>query len=108
MQGTENLLIRGGTIVDGTGAPAYAGDVRVRGTQIIEIGSALEPTEDERVFDASGCTVSPGFIESHTHLDGVMWWQPDLAPLPGNGVTSVIGGNCGFALAPAHEELESI
>ena len=103
---TENqaLLIRGGTIVDGSGAPAYEADLRIRGTSIAEIGPNLEPSPDERVVDAAGCIVAPGFIESHTHLDGVMWWQPDLAPLPGNGVTSVIGGNCGFALAPAHDD----
>ena len=100
----ENLLIRGGTIVDGTGAPARKGDVRISHTRITEIGPSLEPVGDERIFDASGCCVAPGFIESHTHLDGVMWWQPDLEPLAGNGVTTVINGNCGFALAPAHDD----
>ena len=104
MQNSDGLLIRGGTIVDGTGAPAFRGDVRVRNGEIAEVGPDLEPRGGERVYEANGCTVAPGFIESHTHLDGVMWWQPDLAPLPGNGVTTVIGGNCGFALAPAHED----
>lgn len=104
MTESKELLIRGGTIVDGTGSPAYRGDLRIRGAQIAEIAPSLDPEPGERVVDATGCTVAPGFIESHTHLDGVMWWQPDLAPLPGNGVTSVIGGNCGFALAPAHED----
>ena len=104
MDESGNVLIRRGTIVDGTGAPAYRGDVRVRGGVISEIAAALEPAAAERVFDATDCYVAPGFIESHTHLDGVMWWQPDLAPLSGNGVTTVIGGNCGFALAPAHDD----
>jgi len=104
---TENapdFLIRGGTVVDGTGAPALRADVRLRGGSIAEVGADLEPAAGEQVYDASGCYVAPGFIESHTHLDGVMWWQQDLAPLPGNGVTTVVGGNCGFALAPAHED----
>jgi N-acyl-D-aspartate/D-glutamate deacylase len=98
------MLIRGGTVVDGTGAPGFRADVRLRDGHIAEVAPDLAPEDGERVFDASGCYVSPGFIESHTHLDGVMWWQPDLAPLPGNGVTTVVGGNCGFALAPAHED----
>ena len=104
MAENQELLIRGGKIVDGSGAPAYEADLRIRGTSIAEIDPNLAPAPGERVVDAAGCIVSPGFIESHTHLDGVMWWQPDLAPLPGNGVTSVIGGNCGFALAPAHDD----
>lgn len=104
MSEVGNALIRGGTIVDGTGAAPFSADVRIRDGQIVEVGPSLEPQDAEALFDASGCYVAPGFIESHTHLDGVMWWQPDLAPLPGNGVTTVIGGNCGFALAPAHED----
>jgi N-acyl-D-aspartate/D-glutamate deacylase len=100
----ENILISGGLVVDGTLAPARRADVRLRGGFITAIAPSLSPEQGERVIDATGCYVAPGFIESHTHLDGVMWWQPDLAPLPGNGVTTVIGGNCGFALAPVHED----
>lgn len=100
----EDLLISGGIVVDGTLAPARRADVRLREGRIAAIAPDLRPEPGERVIDATGCHVAPGFIESHTHLDGVMWWQPDLAPLPGNGVTTVIGGNCGFALAPAHED----
>ncbi len=103
-QDAPDLLIRDGTVVDGTGAPAFRADVRVRGGSIAEVAAGLSPEPGERVFDATGCYVTPGFIESHTHLDGVMWWQPDLAPLPGNGVTTVVNGNCGFALAPVHED----
>ncbi|MEE2679911.1 MAG: amidohydrolase family protein [Myxococcota bacterium] len=93
-------LIRGGTLVDGTGAAPRRADVRVQDGSITEIAPSLAPREGEAVYDASGCFVAPGFIESHTHFDGTMWWQPDLEPLPGYGITTVIMGNCGFALAP--------
>jgi N-acyl-D-aspartate/D-glutamate deacylase len=96
----ENLLILGGMVVDGTGAPARRADIRLRNGRIAAIGLDLKPENGERAFDASGCFVTPGFIESHTHYDGTMWWQPDLDPLPGYGVTTAIMGNCGFSAAP--------
>lgn len=96
----SHLLIRGGTVVDGTGAPAFGADVRVRDGLITEVGADLQAGPGERVFDAAGCLVAPGFIESHTHYDATMWWQPDLDPLPGYGVTTTIMGNCGFSAAP--------
>ena len=99
-----DILIRGGTVVDGTNAPAYCADVRLRGGAIVEIAPDLTPDPGERTFEAKGCYVTPGLIESHTHFDGTMWWQPDLDPLPGCGVTTVVMGNCGFALAPLHED----
>lgn len=98
------MLIRGGTVVDGTNAPAYRADVRVRDGAIAEIAADLAPQSGERVVDASGCYVAPGFIESHTHYDATMWWQPDLDPLPGYGVTTTIMGNCGFSAAPAPKD----
>ncbi|KPF92954.1 amidohydrolase [Novosphingobium sp. AAP83] len=97
----SDILIKNGTVVDGTGAPAYAADVRLRGGLIAEVGPNLSP-DGERIFDATGCQVTPGFIESHTHYDGTMWWQPDLDPLPGYGATTMIMGNCGFSPAPLH------
>jgi N-acyl-D-amino-acid deacylase len=95
------ILIKDGTLVDGTTAPAYKGDVRVAGGKIVEIGQDLTPHKGERVFDASGCFVTPGFIETHNHWDGGVWWSPNLDPLPGYGGTTSINGNCGFSLAPA-------
>ena len=102
----EPLLIQAGTVVDGTGASAIRADVRLRDGKIAEVGARLALAADEAVFDASGCSVAPGFIESHTHFDGAMWWQPELDPLPGYGVTTTIMGNCGFALAPISADAE--
>ncbi len=99
----SDMLIKNGTVVDGTGAPAFKADVRIRNGSIAEVGADLSPN-GERVFDATGCHVTPGFIESHTHYDASMWWQPDLDPLPGYGATTMIMGNCGFTMAPLPPE----
>jgi N-acyl-D-amino-acid deacylase len=96
----SDMLIQGGTVVDGTGAPSFKADVRLQGDRIVEVGSDLRPQDGEEVVDASGCYVAPGFIEGHTHYDATMWWQPDLDPLPGVGATTIITGNCGFTAAP--------
>ena len=96
-----DILIQGGTVVDGTGAAAYMADVRIKDGLIAEVGHNLL-ADGERVVDAEGCFVAPGFIESHTHYDASMWWQPDLDPLPGYGATTMIMGNCGFSMAPLH------
>ncbi|MEW9853885.1 N-acyl-D-amino-acid deacylase family protein [Novosphingobium sp. M1R2S20] len=93
-------LIRNGTVVDGTGKPAFKADVRVRAGRIAEIAAGLEPRENERVIDADGCYVTPGFIEAHNHWDAAVWWSPNMEPFPGYGVTTSINGNCGFSLAP--------
>ncbi len=95
------LLLKGGTVVDGSGAPGSLADVRVAGGRIAEVGEDLEPGVGERVIDASGCYVTPGFIETHNHWDGGVWWSPNMEPLPGYGVTTSINGNCGFSMAPA-------
>lgn len=102
----ENILIKGGTVVDGTGAPRYVADVRVRDGSIAEIAPDLTAGTDERVVDATDCLVTPGFIECHTHMDAVMWWQPSLDPLPGYGVTTAVIGNCGFTAAPVSDDPE--
>ncbi|AZI35609.1 putative D-aminoacylase [Caenibius tardaugens NBRC 16725] len=102
-----DYLIKGGTVVDGTLAPAYAADVRVENERIVEIGKDLAARPGEEVFDATGCYVTPGFIESHTHYDSTMWWQPDLDPLPGYGATTIVMGNCGFSPAPLSDDKAS-
>ena len=102
------ILIKGGTVVDGSGAPAYAADVRVAGGRIVEIGTGLMAGQGERVVDAAGCYVTPGFIETHNHWDGGVWWNPNLEPLPAYGATTSINGNCGFSLAPAPQSEEDV
>jgi N-acyl-D-amino-acid deacylase len=101
-----DMLIKGGTVVDGSGADAYAADVRVAGGRIAEIGKDLKAREGERVFDASGCYVTPGMIETHNHWDGGVWWAPNMEPLPAYGATTSINGNCGFSIAPAPKSAE--
>ncbi|GAB3279356.1 N-acyl-D-amino-acid deacylase family protein [Parahaliea aestuarii] len=104
MSEPQNLLIQNGTVVDGTGAPAYRADVRIRQGLIVEIGEGLSPAEGEARYDAADCIVAPGFIESHTHYDGAMWWDNSLDPLPGYGATTQVMGNCGFATAPLSDD----
>src|SRR4051794_27381781 len=98
------ILISGGTVVDGTGAAPFPADIRIADGRIAEIGPNLQPNAGERIVDARGCHVAPGFIESHTHYDGTIWWQPELDPLPGYGVTTQIMGNCGFSAAPMSDD----
>jgi len=100
-----DILIKGGTVVDGTGAAAHRADVRIKGDVIAEIGADLA-AHGERIVDARDCIVTPGFIEAHTHMDAVMWWQPSLDPLPGFGVTTAVIGNCGFTAAPVSNDPE--
>ncbi len=100
----SGLLIRGGTVVDGTGAPARREDVRIADGVITEIGPGLTAGADERELDAGGATVAPGFIDSHTHFDPTLFWDPSCDPMPQHGVTTVLIGNCSLSLAPLHPE----
>jgi N-acyl-D-amino-acid deacylase len=95
-----DLLIRGATVVDGTGAPGYAADIGVRGDRIERMGS-LAPARAEIEIDATGKVAAPGFIDAHTHDDRLLLSSPDMAPKVSQGVTTVVSGNCGISLAPA-------
>lgn len=95
---THDILIRGGTIVDGTGRAPFQGDLAIDGGLITAVGSATG--RGHREIDAEGLVVSPGFVDLHTHLDAQIGWDPDCTPVSWHGVTTALMGNCGVTFAP--------
>ena len=98
----ERLVIRGGTVVDGTGAAPKTADVLVEDGVIVEVGRVDRP--GARVVDADGLLVTPGWVDSHTHYDGQVFWDPLMTPSSWHGATTAVMGNCGVGFAPARPD----
>src|SRR2546425_433508 len=94
----HDLVIRNGKIVDGTGTPAFSGDIAIDGGTIAAVGGEAGP--GRREIDAAGLIVTPGWVDIHTHYDGQAVWDPYLSPSSWHGVTTVMIGNCGVGFAP--------
>ena len=101
----HDLIIRNARIVDGSGAPTFAGEVAVNGTRITAVASQIDGPA-RRELDAEGHLLTPGFVDIHTHYDGQVCWDPLLTPSCWHGVTTVVMGNCGMGFAPVHRGRE--
>jgi N-acyl-D-amino-acid deacylase len=97
----HDLIIRGGTIADGSGQPVRTGDVAIDGSIVTAVGEVEGPAR--RVIEADGLLVTPGWVDIHTHYDGQATWDPEVSPSGWHGVTTVVMGNCGVGFAPARE-----
>ncbi len=97
-----DVVIKNGTVVDGTGNQRRQADVAIQGDRIAEIGKITDTAK--RTIDAEGKIVTPGFVDIHTHLDAQIWWDPAVSSSCWHGVTSVVMGNCGVTFAPCHPE----
>jgi N-acyl-D-amino-acid deacylase len=97
-----DLVIRNGTIADGTGAALHQGDVAIKDGVIVAVGTASGTGAEE--IDATGLLVTPGFVDIHTHYDAQVTWDTQFSPSTNHGVTTVLLGNCGVGFAPCHPD----
>ena len=98
----HDLVIRKGTIVDGTGNDPFEGDVAIDGNVITKIGEVTDQGKEE--INASGNAVTPGFVDLHTHLDAQIGWDPQMTSVTWHGVTTALLGNCGVTFAPCRKD----
>ena len=101
-----DLVIRNGKIYDGTGAPAFDGDVAIEGDRIVAVGTLDDGQigAETETIEAAGRIVTPGFVDAHTHYDGQITWDPFVSPSTYHGVTTIVTGNCGVGFAPCHAD----
>ena len=98
----HDLVIRNGTIMDGTGGEPYEGDIAITADKIVDVGGSIGMGREE--LDASDRLVTPGFVDLHTHFDAQIGWDPMLTPVSWHGVTSALMGNCGVTFAPCRSD----
>ena len=101
-----DLIIKNGTIIDGSNRPRFKADIAIQGGTIAAIGTV--DSDATEVIDASDCIVAPGFIDAHTHLDAQVFWEPTGTSSCYHGVTTAVFGNCGFTLAPIRDEFSDL
>src|SRR5579872_2105114 len=101
----HDLVVKNALVADGTGKPAFAGDVAIRDGRIAEVGTVRGP--EREAFDAKGDVLAPGIIDVHTHYDAQLTWDPPASPSPALGETTVVIGNCGFSLTPSPPAIRS-
>ncbi len=100
-----DIVIRNGTIIDGTGAEGFTGDVAILDGRIVEVGDVNGSAQRE--IDAQGQLVTPGFVDIHTHFDGQVCWDKEVTPSSWHGVTTIVMGNCGVGFAPVRPGTEN-
>src|SRR5215475_10562540 len=104
MANEYDIVIRGGTIMDGNGGAPFTGDVAVQDGKIAEVGKIASRGREE--IDADGLSVTPGWVDIHTHYDGQAMWDSHLAPSSWHGVTTIVMGNCGVGFAPVRHDTQ--
>ena len=99
-----DVLIRGGTVVDGTRVPKFKADLGIKDGRVAQVGGRMDPADADQVLEADGLIVAPGFVDLHTHYDAQIQWDPYCTISGWHGVTSVVLGNCGFGFAPVRPD----